>query len=281
MTAWHFWEGSWVDGNPGIMGPMSHGAWMASTVFDGARVFEHRAPDLDKHCERLIVSAHNMGLQPVVTAQEIYELVLDGARRFAPGASLYVRPMFWAESGFVAPDPASTRFCLTLHESALPEPKGLKVCMSAYRRPLPCTAPTNAKASCLYPTSGLALSEARGKGFDNAVMLDGLGNVAELATANLWLAKNGVAATPAANGTFLDGITKQRVAALLRASGIRVEERRITVDELHDADELFSSGNFGKVMPITTFEARQLQPGPVFTSARQLYWEWAHDSEPV
>jgi branched-chain amino acid aminotransferase len=281
MTAWHFWEGGWVDGNPGVMGPMTHGAWMASTVFDGARVFDRRAPDLHKHCERLIVSAHAMGLQPVVTAEEVHELALDGTRRFTPGSALYIRPMFWAESGFVAPDPDSTRFCLTLHDSPLPEPNGMKVCRASYRRPLPFTAPTDAKASCLYPVSGMALREARAKGFDNAVMLDGLGNVAELATANLWLAKNGVAATPAPNGTFLNGITKQRVATLLRASGIAVEERRITFQELLDADEVFSTGNYGKVMPITAVETREFQPGPIYTSARQLYWEWAHDTEQI
>jgi len=276
MTSLTFVDGEWLEGNPGIMGPMSHGSWMASTVFDGARVFEDTAPDLDRHCDRLIASAHAMDLQPVVTASEVLELALEGVNRFPRGTALYVRPMFWAESGFVAPDPQSTRFCLTLHQSAMPEPAGLKVILSRYRRPLPESAPTDAKAACLYPVSGRALREAQARGCHNAVMLDALGNVAELATANIWLVKDGEVATPAPNGTFLNGITKQRVQALLRQQGHHVVERRVTFDELTRADEVFSTGNYGKVMPIVQVEDRDLQPGPVYTAARKLYWEWAH-----
>jgi branched-chain amino acid aminotransferase len=276
MTALTFVDGEWREGNPLIMGPMSHGSWMASTVFDGARVFEGTAPDLDRHCQRLVDSAHAMELQPVVTAKEMLELALEGVGRFPRDAALYVRPMFWAETGFVAPDPESTRFCLTLHESPLPEPKGLKVILSRYRRPLPETAPTDAKAACLYPVSGRALREARKRGYDNAVMLDALGNVAELATANLWLVKDREVATPTPNGTFLNGITKQRVQALLADAGYTVRERRVTFDELLAADEVFSTGNYGKVMPIVRVEDRDLQPGPVYAKARKAYWDWAH-----
>ena len=120
------------------------------------------------------------------------------------------------------------------------------------------------------------MAEAVGKGFDNAVLLDAEGNVAELATANLFLVKGGVAATPKPNGTFLDGITRRRVIALLRAAGTRVEERAIRPEELTRADELFSTGNWAKVLPITRYESRTLAPGPVFTLARQAYWDFAH-----
>jgi branched-chain amino acid aminotransferase len=116
-----------------------------------------------------------------------------------------------------------------------------------------------------------------GKGFDNAVVLDGNGNVAELATANLWFAKDAVAVTPAANGTFLNGVTRQREARLLRGAGVAVEERTVTWEELLAADELFSSGNYGKVLPITRIDGRDLQPGPVYNRARELYWDFAHD----
>ena len=116
------------------------------------------------------------------------------------------------------------------------------------------------------------------RGFDNAVVLDGIGNVAELATANIWYAKDGAAHTPVANGTFLNGITKQRVVQLLRDAGVTVYERAITVEELMDADEIFTSGNYGKVMPITRIEDRDLQPGPVYSQARKSYWDWAHGS---
>lgn len=276
MRAVHFIDGDWIEGNPPIMGPLTHGAWMASVAFDGARAFEGVAPDLDKHCARLIRSAHAMQLRPMITAGEMLEMAQDGIARFPAGAALYIRPMFWAEAGFVIPDPESTRFCLTLYESPLPAATGFSVTLSSYRRPQPSMAPTDAKASCLYPNCARALKEANDKGFDNAVVLDGLDNVAELATANIWIAKDDAAHTPVHNGTFLNGITKQRVGKLLRQAGVLVFERTITYRELLDADEIFTTGNYGKVMPITRIETHELQPGPIYRRARELYWSWAH-----
>jgi branched-chain amino acid aminotransferase len=272
----HFFDGTWVEGNPPLMGPLTHAVWMASTVFDGARAFEGVTPDLDLHCQRLVDSARAMDLIPRLAAGELVDLALEGVGKFAPGTPLYIRPMLWAETGFVAPDPQSTRFCMTLFEAPLPEPTGSSVTLTQYRRPMPSMAPTNAKAACLYPNAGRALREAQRNGFGNAVVLDGLGNVAELATANIWMAKDGAAHTPVANGTFLNGVTRQRTIALLQRAGIKVYERTITYPELRDADELFSTGNYGKVQPITRIEDRDLQPGPVYARARELYWAWAH-----
>ncbi len=122
------------------------------------------------------------------------------------------------------------------------------------------------------------MKQAEEKGFDNSVMLDFENNVAEFATANLWLAKDGVAHTPACNDTFLDGITRQRVIKLLRGVGIDVVERTITYDEVRCADEIFATGNYAKVKPVTRIEDRELQPGPIFRKARELYWEFARES---
>ena len=276
MEPIHFVDGGWQSGNPKIAGPMDNVMWMASTVFDGARAFEGVTPDLDQHCQRLVDSANSFGLKPVLTAPEILELALDGISRFDRGADLYVRPMFFAESGFVVADPETTRFCLSVYEAPMPEPKGLAVTLSSMRRPAPNMAPTRAKASCLYPASGMALKEAMEQGFDNAVVLDGIGNVAELATANVWMVKDGEAHTPIPNGTFLNGVTRRRVAGLLQKAGITVRERTITYPELLEADELFTTGNYGKVMPITRIEQGNLQPGPVYAKARELYWAYAH-----
>jgi branched-chain amino acid aminotransferase len=276
MTAWNFIDGKWIEGNPPIMGPQSHAVWLASTVFDGARAFEGVTPDLDLHCARIINSVHAMGLKPVVSAGEILELCQEGLKKFPADAALYIKPLFWAEGGFVVPDPETTCFCLTLYDAPLPEPKGFSVTLSPFRRPTLETAPTNAKAACLYPNSARALREAATRGFDNAVMLDANGNVAELATANIWIAKDGAAHTPVPNGSFLNGITKQRVAKLLTAAGIKVYERSLTWQDMLEADEVFSTGNYGKVMPVTRIAARDLQPGPVYGRARELYWSWAH-----
>jgi branched-chain amino acid aminotransferase len=104
-----------------------------------------------------------------------------------------------------------------------------------------------------------------------------LGNVAETATANLFLVHDGVVSTPVPNGTFLDGITRQRVIGLLRADGLVVLERRVTVAEVLAAEELFTSGNYGKVLPATRIEQRTLPIGPVARRARALYFAFAHE----
>ena len=280
MAAIHYLDGQWLEGNPPILGPLTHATWMASVVFDGARAFGGVTPDLDRHCARLVSSANSFGMTPVLSAGELLEIAQDGIARYPSGTELYVRPMFWAEEGagkyMVMPDPASTRFCLSLFEVPLPKPGPTSVCLSSIRRTAPSMAATMAKAACLYPNSGRALAEAAERGFDNAVVLDGNDNVAELATANIWIAKNGAAHTPAANGTFLSGITRRRVAKLLREAGTQVFERSITWAEVMDADEVFTTGNLAKVMPITRVEDRNLQPGPVYTKARELYFDWAY-----
>ncbi|HEV3174346.1 MAG TPA: branched-chain amino acid aminotransferase [Stellaceae bacterium] len=278
MRSFTYIDGTWHEGNPPLLGPMSHATWLSSIIFDGARAFEGVAPDLDRHCERAINSARTMGLRPMLSAGEIEELARDGIRKHAKDAELYIRPMFFAESGWIYPDPDSTRFSLSVYESPMPKPTGFSVGLSPFRRPAPDQAPTDAKASCLYPNSGRALREAEQRGFENCVMLDPLGYVAELATANVMMAKDGVVHTPAANGTFLAGITRRRLIQLLRDAGKDVRERSISYEELQGADELFSVGNYGKVLPITRIEQRHLQPGPVYARARELYWAFAHST---
>jgi branched-chain amino acid aminotransferase len=268
-------DGEWIAGNPPILGPMSHATWMASVAFDGARAFGRRAPDLGLHCARVVRSAEALGLTPPVTAAEIEALAWEGIERFPASAALYIRPLIYAEEGFVVPVPESAKFVLTLFEAPMPTPKGVRATLSPWRRPSPETAITQAKTASLYPNVARALREARAQGFDTAVVLDGNGNVAEFAAANLFMAKDGRVATPAINGAFLDGITRQRVLELLRADGAAVEERTVTLEELREADELFATGNYSKVVPCIGFEDRALQPGPAFERARALYFEYA------
>ena len=268
-------DGEWLEGNPQVLGPKSHAVWLSSTVFDGARAFQGMAPDLGLHCARVVRSARIMGLAPTLTGPEIEELAWEGIGKFAADAELYLAPMFFAETGFIVPDPESTRFTLSISASALPAADGFSACLSRYRRPAPDSAPTEAKASCLYPNISRAVGEAIEAGFDTAVILDPLGNVAEFAYANLFLAKNGEVHTPAPNRTFLNGITRQRVIALLGEAGITVGERTISLSDLLEADEMFGTGNYYKVAPCTLFEAREMKAGPLFRKARELYFEYA------
>jgi branched-chain amino acid aminotransferase len=271
---WH--DGRWHEGEqPKILGPLDHAMWMASVAFDGARAFDGCAPDLDLHCARLIDSSRKMLLEPTMAADEITVLCREAVRRLPRETATYIRPMYYAMTGFVTPEPSSTTFCLAVYASPMPEPRGMSVCFSSYRRPARDAAPTDAKASCLYPNMQRALVEAGRRGFDNAITFDPSGNVAELATANLWIARDGVALTPVCNGTFLNGITRQRIIQLLRDAGLEVMETTLTRADIETADEVFTTGNYGKVLPITRVEDRNLQAGHVYRQARELYFEYA------
>ncbi len=278
-TTWTFFDGAWHEGNVPLMGPRTHAAWLGSSVFDGARAFEGVAPDLDLHCARVNDSAAKLHLLPVVQPDAWLDLVAEGRRRFDRDAALYIRPMYWAERGgpfAVPPDPSSTRWCMTLYETPMPQPTGFAITLSPFRRPTLETMPVDAKTGCLYPNNARALIEAKSRGFDNCLLCDMLGNVAELATANVFMGKDGVVFTPAPNGTFLNGITRQRVIKLLRDDGIAVVEGCLRFVDFEAADEIFATGNYFKLMPIVRINERSLQPGPLYRKARHLYWEYAH-----
>ena len=276
---WTYVDGGWVAGDAPVYTAFSHAAWLGSTVFDGARAFEGVTPDLDRHCARLNDSAEALGLKPTLRAGEIIEIAQEGVAKFPNGTALYIRPTYHAERGdarAVLPDPESTAFHMVVWAAPMPPATGFTITTTRFRRPTIECMPVNAKAACLYPNNARMLREAADKGFGNALVQDMLGNVAELATANVFMAKDGVVATPVTNGTFLNGVTRQRVIALLRGAGVTVEERTLTVADFRAADEIFSTGNMGKVQPIIGFDDRELQPGPMFRTARALYWDFAH-----
>ncbi|WP_298356603.1 branched-chain amino acid aminotransferase [Rhodoblastus sp.] len=277
---WTFFENEWSEGNTAIMGSRTHATWLASTVFDGARAFDGVTPDLDLHFARVNHSAEKMFLKPLVSVESWLGLAAEGMERFDRGAELYIRPMYWADGGVaggVRFDPETTRWCLCLYESPLPAPKGIAITLSPFKRPTAETAPVEAKSGGLYANSSRAMIEAFRRGFDNCVMLDMLGNVAELANANIFMVKDDVVYTPAINGVFLDGITRRRVIGLLRDAGVIVVEAALTYADFQGADEIFSTGNFAKVAPVIRIDDRFLAAGPIFRMARELYWRFAHE----
>jgi branched-chain amino acid aminotransferase len=187
--------------------------------------------------------------------------------------------MYWAERAgprALPPDADSTRFALSLYDAPMRKPEGSSVTLSPYKRPTLECAPVDAKAGCLYPNNARAMLEANARGFDNCLVCDMLGNVAELANSNVFMAKDGVVFTPVPNGTFLNGITRQRVMQLLRADGVAVVETVLRYSDFESADEIFATGNASKVLPVTRIGERALQPGPLYRKARELYWAYAH-----
>ena len=277
-----WFDGDWHDGNPGLIGPRSHAMWLGSTVFDGARWFEGLSPDLDRHCARVNRSAEALGLKATVPAGEIERLAREGFGDFDGQTAVYVRPMYWAEDGGymgVPADAETTRFALCLYESPMIASAGFTLGVSPFRRPTPETMPTLAKAGCLYPNNARAIMEAKSRGFDNALVRDMLGNVAETGTSNIFMVREGVVKTPVPNDCFLNGITRQRIIKLLREEGMQVVEASLKVEDFMEADEIFSTGNHSKVVPVIGIAGRALQAGPVCGAARELYWSYARDAD--
>lgn len=277
-----YFNGLWHDGDLAVIRAADHGAWLGTTVFDGARYVDGIAPDLAKHCGRVNASASALMITPTVDPQNMVEIIWEGLKAYSKEAAIYIRPMYWALDGGdlgIVPKEGSTGFAISLEEIPMP-PEGFSttLCRTRFRRPVLEDAVVNAKAGCLYPNNARMLKEARLKGFGNALVADALGNVAETATANVFAVKDGAVFTPIPNGTFLAGITRARHIENMRRAGMQVHETVMSFDDFHAADEVFLSGNLMKVTPVSAFEDTKYGIGPVTERARQLYWDWAYSA---
>ena len=211
-----------------VMGARTHAVWLGSMVFDGARAFEGVTPDLDLHCARV-------NARPAVFAQASWSRPTtgsgsprEGVKRFDSDAELYIRPMYWAESGF-----ARRRAPRSEVDPLVPVHLRSADAEAARRARSRCRRTAGRPRNARRRRQGrLPLSEQRPCGdrgpeprFRQLPAARLLGNVAELGTANVFMAKDGVVFTPAPNGTFLNGITRQRVIKLLRDDGARWSRR--------------------------------------------------------
>lgn len=271
-----YFNGNWSEGNTPLFGAMDHSVWLGSSVFDGARSIRGHMPDLRLHLQRVITSSERLGMVCPLSVDEMEKLVREGVARFPADAELYVRPLVFATEGLLIPVADKSSFALTLFDAPMPAFTGFSACLSVLRRPDPLMAPTDAKASSLYANTSKALREAKERGYDNAVVCDSQGNVAEFASANLFfVTAAGKVVTPVANGTFLSGITRARVIDLLAKEGVAVEERTVKSEELESAVEIFNTGNYGKVTPCVRYEGRTLAIGPIATLAFQRYMAYS------
>ncbi|MBY6115126.1 branched-chain amino acid aminotransferase [Mameliella alba] len=274
-----YFNGTWHEGDTMVMRAADHGAWLGSSVFDGARYVQGVTPDLMAHCARVNRSAEALMLRPTTSTEDMIAIVEDGLKAYSPDAAVYIRPMYWGIHGDVTaivPQPEETGFAICLEEIPMaPESAAATLGRTRFRRPVMEDAVVNAKAGCLYPNNARMLAEVRARGFANALVADAMGNVAETATANVFMVRDGVVMTPIPNGTFLSGITRARHIANLRADGVEVVETVLTFKDFESADEVFMSGNMNKVTPVSGFEDKSYQVGPVTRRVRELYWDWA------
>lgn len=274
-----YWEGRWHQGDVAVMRAADHGIWQGSSVFDGARYFDGVCPDLDLHCARLNRSAEALMITPTMAVEDIAAIIREGLQAYGPGQAVYVRPMYWALHGDdlgIPPRPGASAFAISLEEVPMLAPDATTtLTRTRFRRPVLEDSVCNAKAGCLYPNNARMLAEAKAKGFGNALVADAMGNLAESASANVFLVKDGAIFTPIANGTFLAGITRARHIANLRADGYEVHEAVLSFEDAAAADEIFLSGNYAKVTPVRAFDEKEFHKRPVTERVRRLYWDWA------
>lgn len=278
-----YFEGTWHDGDLSVMKAADHGAWLGTTVFDGARLFDGLAPDLEAHCARINRSARALMITPTVSTEDMVAIVREGLATYPREAPVYIRPMYWALAGDqlgIIPLEGATGFAVSLEQIPMAPPEAsATLTRTRFRRPVLEDNVVNAKAGCLYPNNARMMAEARSKGFNNALVADAIGNVAETASANVFMVKDGEVFTPVPNGTFLAGITRARHMENMRADGLRVHESVLSFDDFHAADEIFLSGNMMKVTPISAFDDTIYRVGgngnPVTQRVREMYWDWA------
>ena len=278
-----YFDGAWHDGDRMVINAADHGAWLGTTVFDGARLFDGLSPDLEKHCARINRSAEALMITPTVSTEDMVALIREGLASYTRDQPVYIRPMYWALAGDelgIVPRPGATGFAVSLEEIPMAPPEAATtLTRTRFRRPVLEDNVVNAKAGCLYPNNARMMAEARAKGFGNALVADAIGNVAESASANVFMVKDGEVFTPVPNGTFLAGITRERHMINMRADGMKVHEAVLSFDDFHAADEVFLSGNMMKVTPVAAFDGTTYEIGPnanpVTRRVREMYWDWA------
>src|SRR3984957_9970389 len=234
---------------------LTHALHYASCVFEGERVYGGRVFKLKEHSQRLIDSGRILGFEGPYSRNEI-EAATNEVVRAMGITDGYVRPIAWrgAEQMGVAAQATKIHVAIAVWEwpayfAPDAKMKGIRMCWAKWARPAPHTAPTQAKAAGLYMICTLCKHDAEAAGYDDALMLDWRGQIAEGPGANIFLVIDGELHTPTPD-CFLDGITRQTVIALARARQLKVVERAIMPEELAKAQEVFVTGTAAEVTPV-------------------------------
>jgi branched-chain amino acid aminotransferase len=251
---------------------LTHALHYASCVFEGERVYDGRIFKLAQHTARLANSAEVMGFALPYDLRTIDQACRQvvAANGIADG---YVRPLAWRGAEMMGVSAQHCRIHVAIAAWTWPayftpeaRLRGIRMTRGRYARPAPNTAPTASKAAGLYMICTLSKHEAEAKGYDDALMLDYRGLLAEGTGANLFLVIDGKLHTPLPD-CFLDGITRQTVIGLAKDRGIEVVERHIAPDELASAQEVFLTGTAVEVTPVRQIDEHQFQVGAI---TRQL-----------
>ena len=255
----------WRDANVHVL---THGLHYGSSVFEGVRIYGGEIFKLTEHSERLVKSANILGFDLGMNVEEINNACIEtvNANQLVDG---YLRPVAWRGSEMMGVSAQQNKINVAVAGWVWPsyfDPearmRGIRLQLSNWRRPSPETIPTESKAAGLYMICTLSKHAAETAGFDDAVMLDYRGRVAEATGANIFFTRGNTLYTPTPD-CFLDGITRRTVIDLARARGFKVIERAILPDELAEFDECFLTGTAAEVTPVQCIDDYRFTPGAV------------------
>ncbi|ATR22758.1 Branched-chain amino acid aminotransferase [Roseomonas mucosa] len=264
---WIWMDGEFLPWREAKLHVLTHGLHYASGIFEGERCYAGNIFKLREHTERLIRSGRLLGFEVPFTADEIDAASIETVRRNGH-TDAYVRPVAWRGSEMLAVSAQRTRIHLAIACWGWPNlfgenrMKGVRLGMARWRRPAPDTAPTASKASGLYMIGTLSKHAAEAEGFDDAMMLDFKGDVAEATGANAFFVFDGELHTPTPV-CFLDGITRRTVMRLARNRQMKVVERTIRAEELPKATEVFLAGTAAEVTPVRAIGEYAYTPGQI------------------
>jgi len=249
---WIWFDGKLVPWREANIHVLTHALHYASSVFEGQRAYGGKIFRLSDHSRRLRRSAEILGFELPWTVEEI-DAACNEVLKANNLTSAYVRPVAWRGSEQMGVSAQRTKPHLAVaawewgkyFDPALAE-RGIRLDVSPWRRPAPYTAPTEAKASGLYMICTMAKHHAENRGFNDALMFDWRGRVAEATGANAFFVKDGALHTPTPD-CFLNGITRQTVIELAQKRGIEVVERPIWPEELESFEQFFLTGSAAEV----------------------------------
>ena len=269
---WIWFDGKLVPWREANVHVLTHGLHYASSVFEGQRAYNGVIFKLSEHSERLRKSASLLGFELPWTADEI-DAACNEVLKASGLTDAYMRPVAWLGSEKMGVSPTGTRPHLAIaawewgkYYDPAKFDAGIRLTIAPWRRPAPYTAPTQSKAAGLYMIAMMSRQHAEATGYDDAMMFDWRGQVAEATGANIFFVRDGGLHTPTPD-CFLDGITRRTVIDLARRRGVEVTERAIWPDELESFEQAFLTGTAAEVTPVGSIGPWTFEVG---TLTRQL-----------
>jgi len=269
-------DGSLVPWREAKVHVLSHGLHYASSVFEGLRVYGGEIFHLRDHSDRLIHSADILGFQVPYAAGQIDQACRDAVAAMGISDG-YVRPVSWRGTEMMGVSAQKNAIHLAIAAWEWPayfspeaRLQGIRLQLSKWRRPSPETAPVHSKAAGLYMICTLSKHTAEQAGYNDALMLDWRGRIAEATGANIFFVIDGTIHTPTPD-CFLDGITRRTVITLARERGYEVVERAMMPEELEKASEVFITGTAAEVTPVAEIDGRSFAVGKISKDLVEAY----------